>query len=97
MEILWIAPLRRASRKEQMGNLLRIDVLMYCRVGRGAERPEQEKNFVLLDQFACLLDRLRRTKSVIEAYQFDLSPVDASLRIDLFKVCRVCVTYSGIS
>ncbi len=59
---------------------------MHGGVGGGAERTEHHQHLVLLDQFAGLLDRLRRRIGVVERDEFDLAAVDAAFGIDLLEI-----------
>jgi hypothetical protein len=56
------------------------------RVGRRAQRVEEEQHFFLLDQLARLLDRLGRVVAVVERDEVDLAAVDAAFGVDLVEV-----------
>ena len=63
--------------------------LRYCRIARfggGAERVEEESDFLLFDKAAHLLDCLRRTVAVVEADQVDLAAVDAAHVVDHLEI-----------
>src|SRR6185437_1857130 len=62
-EMLGIVPTRRARTGEQLRNALGVEIFLYSHVGRGADAVEDQQHIFLLDQLACLLDRLRRIEA----------------------------------
>ena len=85
-EVLRIVPLGSAGGDEQLRHLLRVQVLLDRRIRRGAERIEDQQDFVAFDQLAGLLDGLRRAVGVVIADEVDLAAVDAALGVDLLEV-----------
>ena len=77
-----VAPLQH----EQLRHFLAVEVAMHGVVGGGAERAEHQQHFVLLDQLAGLLDRLRRRVGVVEGDELDLAAVDAAFGVDLLEI-----------
>jgi hypothetical protein len=67
-------------------HLLGVQVLLDRRIRRGAERIEDQQDFVALDQLACLFHRLRRAVGVVIRDEIDLAAVDAALGVDLLEV-----------
>jgi hypothetical protein len=55
-------------------------------VGRSADGLEQERDMLLLDEAAKLLDRLRRAVAVVDADEGDLTAVDAALIVDHLEI-----------
>ena len=85
-KVLRIVPLGGTGGDEQLRHLLAVEVFLNRRVRRGAERIEDDQDFVAFDQLARLLDRLRRAVGVVIADEIDLAAVDAALGIDLLEV-----------
>ena len=72
----------RAGGDEQLRHLLGVHVFQDRRVGRRAERLEDQQHLVALDQLARLLDGLRRAIGVVIGDEVDLAAVDAALVVD---------------
>ena len=81
-EMFGIAPARGAGGDEQLRHLHGVHVLLDRRIGGGAERREDQKHLVALDQLARLLDRLRRAVGVVVGNEVDLAAVDAAIVVD---------------
>ena len=81
-EMLGIAPARGAGGDEQLRHLHGVHVFLDRRVGRGAERREDQEHLVALDQLARLLHRLRRAVGVVIGDEVDLAAVDAAIVVD---------------
>src|SRR5262249_50255455 len=59
---------------------------------RKIARPKTSKDngyTVLLDQPACLLDRLRRAEGIVQADEGNLAAVDTALFIDHLEICKL--------
>ena len=87
-EMLGVAERGGAGRDEQLRYLVVVEILPDRQVRRGAERVEEESDFLVFDQAAHLLDRLRRAVSVIETDKIDLAAVHAALLVDHFEIGR---------
>ena len=81
-EMLGIAPARGAGGDEQLRHLHGVHVFLDRGVRRGAERREDQKHLVALDQLARLLHRLRRAVGVVIGNEVDLAAVDAAIVVD---------------
>jgi hypothetical protein len=68
-----------------MGNLFPVQVLLDSRVRRRPNRAKDEENLVALDKTPRLLERLRRTVSIVIADEIDLASVDAALIVTILK------------
>jgi hypothetical protein len=75
-----------AGCDEERRNLIVIEILADGRVGRGPDGVEQERDLLLLDEAAHLLDRLRRAIGVVEADEVDLATIDAALLVDHLEI-----------
>ena len=71
---------------EQLRYLVVVEILPDRGVGRGAQGVEQERDLLLLDEAADLLDRLGRTVAVVETDQVDLAAVDAARFVDHLEI-----------
>ena len=69
-----------------MRHLVVVEILPDREVGRGAERVEEERDLLLLDEAANLLDGLGRAVAVIEADEIDLAAVHAALLVDHLEI-----------
>ena len=78
-----VAELAAAGRREQLRHLLRVEILLHGRVGRRADRAEDQQHLLLLDQPTHLLDGLGRAVTVVQTEQHDLATVHAALRVRL--------------
>ena len=87
-EVLRIVPLRRAGGDEQLRDLLGVQILLDCRVGRRAQRIEHQQHLVALDQLAGVLNRFGRAVGVVVGDEVHLAPVDAALLVDHLEVGR---------
>ncbi len=85
-EVLRIGPFRGARRDEQLRHLLGVHVFLDRRISRRAERVHDEQHFVILDQLARLLHRLRRAVAVVIADEGDLAAIDAALLVDHLEI-----------
>ena len=85
-EVLRIVPLGGAGGDEKLRHLLGVHVFVDRRIGRRAERIEDEQNLVALDELARLLDRLGRAIAVVIADEVDLAAVDAAGVVDHLEI-----------
>ena len=85
-EVLRIGPFRRTGRDEQLRHLLGVHVFLDRRISRRAQRVHDEQHFVILDQLARLLHRLRRAVAVVIGDEGDLAAVDAALLVDHLEI-----------
>src|SRR5689334_10673237 len=81
-KMLRIIPGAGAIREEKLWNAVLVQVAMDCGIGRIAEALKDERNLVLLDQAADLLDRLWRAVAIIQADEIVPAAVDAALLVD---------------
>ena len=72
-----------------MRHLLLVHIAHDRRVGRGAQRIEQEGNLVLFDEAPHILHRLRWAVAVIQRNEVDLVPGDAALVVHHLEKCGV--------
>ena len=77
---------------EQLRDFVVVEILPDRDVGRCAERAEQERDLLLLDEAAHLLDGLRRAIAVVEADEVDLAAVHPALLVDHLEIggLRAC-------
>ena len=71
-----------AGGNEQLRHLVGVEIGAGGEVQRRAEHAEHHGHFVLLDQAAGLLDRLRRAVAVVDRNEGDLAAVDAAAVVD---------------
>src|SRR6266581_7437945 len=85
-KVLRIVPFSSASRQEQMRDLLLVHVSVDGGVRRRAERLEQERDLILLDEPPDHLYGLWRAVLVVVGDVVDLPAVDATFLVDLLEV-----------
>ena len=85
-EVLGIAEFGAAGGDEQLRHFLGVHVFHDRRIGRRAERLEDQQDLVALHQLARLLDRLRRAVGVVIGDEIDLAAVDAALGVDHVEI-----------
>ena len=84
--MLGVAKRSGAGGNEELWHLVVIAILPDRKVGRGAERLEQERHLFLLDEPPHLLDRLGRAVGVVDADEIELAAVDPALLVDHLEV-----------
>ena len=75
----------RASRDEQLRDLVVIEVLPDRSIGRGAQRVEGARDLLLLDETPDLLDGLGRAVAVVQTDQVDLRPLTPPCSLIILK------------
>src|SRR5262249_38205261 len=93
---LLIAEMGSAGGDEKLRHLLSIHVLPNGIVGWCTEALEDEQNFIVLHEFACLLDSLGWAESIVVGNKVDLSSVDAALGVDLVKKSGLRPAYQRV-
>jgi hypothetical protein len=85
-KVLLVAELRDPGGDEELRDALDVEVFADRQIRRRAQRPEDQQHFLVLDQLACLFNRLRRAVAVVQADEPDPAAVDASFVVDLVEV-----------
>ena len=85
-KMLGVAERGGAGGDEQLRYLVVVEILPDRHVRRGAERVEEESDFLVFDEAAHLLDCLRRAVAVVEADQIDRPAVDAAHFVDHLEI-----------
>ena len=83
--MLRIDPFVSASVDKELWHYLLVQVVVNRRARWRSKCIEQERNLVVLDQEAGLLDRAGRTVAVIKRDEIDLAPGSAALIVQLLK------------
>src|ERR1700704_1271686 len=84
--MLGVIPLAAAVSEKQLRDASVVQIALDRGVGDVAQTLEDEGDLVLLDQFANLLDGLRRAVAVVTADQRQLAAIDAAAVVDRFEV-----------
>src|ERR1700722_5436862 len=71
---------------KSLRHLVVVEILPNCGVRRGPHRIEQERDLLLLDQPADLLNCFWGAISIVEANEIDLAAVDPALLVDHLEV-----------
>ena len=87
--MLRVVPAAGTAERQQLRHLLRVEVFLHGRVGRGADDLEGEQHLVGFDELAHLLDGLRRRIGVVILDQVDLAAVDPALLVDHAEIGRL--------
>ncbi len=80
--MLRLAKARSAGEQKHLRHFALVEIALHRGVGRGAERAENTKDLVLLDEPPGLLDRLGRAVAVVEGDEIDLTAVDPAGVVD---------------
>ena len=94
--MLRIVPAAGAARREQLRDLLGVEVFLRGDVRAGAEHREHRQHLVALGEAPHLLDRLRRRIAVVHAEQLDLAAVDAALVVEHLEIGDLGAANRGI-
>ena len=95
-EMLRIVPLGRPGGDEQLRHLVVIAILPDRRIGWSAQRLEQERDLLVLDETAHLLDGLWRAIGVIEADQVDFAADHPTPLVDHLEIGDLSATDHAI-
>ena len=77
--------------EEQLRDVLALQIFRDRGVMRGADRGEDQRDLVALDQPPRLLHRLRRRVAVVERDQIDLAAVDAAALVDHLEIADLAL------
>src|SRR5262249_4056843 len=85
-EMFGIVERARAGAEPELRHFLVVEIRAHRDVGGRSERAEDERDLVLLDELAGLLQALGRAVAVIEHDYVELASVDATLIVDHLEI-----------